>query len=149
MTVDDLPDAASSCCSSGQSCVFTKALLARAAHCPLATRRSAGEVDLMTCGSPVARTNCATLSALLRERATFRLRLPRPPSPLVHAKAMQLQCGGLQALQRVLDAPAPDVHALIGLAHARHDSLLALPWQALIDDLATWQPRRRRPAANP
>ncbi len=125
--------------------MFTKALLAHAARCELAIRHSAGEIDALTCSSPVARTNCATLSALLRERALFTLRLPRPPAPLVHAKALQLQCGGLRGLQQVLDAPSADVHHLIGLAHERHDSLLDLPWQQLVDAIAAWQPRRRRP----
>lgn len=129
--------------------MFTKALLAHAARCELAIRHSAGEIDTLTCSSPVARTNCATLSALLRERAMFTLRLPRPPAPLVHAKALQLQCGGLRGLQEVLDAPSADVHGLIGLAHERHGSLLELPWQQLVDAIAAWQPRRRRPGASP
>lgn len=129
--------------------MFTKALLVHAARCQLAVRHSAGEIDALSCSSPVARTNCATLSALLRERAMFRLRLPRPPAPLVHAKALQLQCGGLRGLQHVLDAPSADVHGLIGLAHERHGSLLDLPWQQLVDAIAAWQPRRRRPGASP
>ncbi len=129
--------------------MFTKALLAHAARCELAIRHSAGEIDALTCSSPVARTNCATLSALLRERAMFTLRLPRPPAPLVHAKALQLQCGGLRGLQQVLDAPSADVHGMIGLAHERHGSLLELPWQQLVDAIAAWQPRRRCPGASP
>lgn len=129
--------------------MFTKALLAHAARCELAIRQSAGEIDALTCSSPVARTNCATLSALLRERAMFTLRLPRPPAPLVHAKALQLQCGGLRGLQQVLDAPSADVHGLIGLVHERHGSLLELPWQQVVDAIAAWQPRRRRPGASP
>ena len=126
--------------------MFTKALLAHAARCELAIRHSAGEIDALTCSSPVARTNCATLSALLRERARFTLRLPRPPVPLMHAKALQLQCGGLRGLQDALDAPHADVHGLIGLAHERHGSLLDLPWQQVVDAIAAWQPRRRRPS---
>ena len=129
--------------------MFTKALLAHAARCELAIRHSAGEIDALTCSSPVARTNCATLSALLRERAMFTLRLPRPPAPLVHAKALQLQCGGLRGLQQVLDSPHADVHGLVGLAHERHGSLLELPWQELVGAIAAWQPRRRRPGASP
>jgi hypothetical protein len=147
--VDETRSVAPSCCHGEQACVFTKALLAHAARCELAIRHSAGEIDALTCSSPVARTNCATLSALLRERAMFTLRLPRPPAPLVHAKALQLQCGGLRGLQQVLDAPHADVHGLVGLAHERHGSLLELPWQELVDAIAAWQPRRRRPGASP
>lgn len=140
---------AASCCHGPSACVFTKALLARSASCELARRHAVGETDAVTCASPVALANCGTLSALLRERAGFALRLPRPPAPLMHGKALQLQCGGLLALQRCLDAPQPDVHRMVGLAHERHGSLLDLPWQALVEAIVAWQPRRRRPGDAP
>lgn len=147
--MDDAGAAVSSCCHGPSACVFTKALMARSASCELATRHALGETDAMTCGSPVAQTNCTTLSALLRERAGFVLRLPRPPSPLPHVKALQLQCGGLIAMQHILEAPDDDVHRMIGLAHERHGSLLDLPWRAMVDAIAAWQPRRRRPQPGP
>lgn len=134
-----------SCCQGAQACVFTKALLAHAAVCELASRHAAGETDLVRCSSPVAQTNCTTLAALLRERATFTLRLPRAPAPLMHTKALQLQCGGLTGLQQALGVAQPDVHRMVGLAQARHGSLLDLPWQKLVEAIAAWQPRRRRP----
>ena len=64
------------CCASATACVFAKALLAGSAACALATRRSVAEHTLVECSSPVARTNCGTLAALLHERARFALRLP-------------------------------------------------------------------------
>ncbi len=126
--------------------MFAKALLARSAQCSLAQRQPVGEADVLVCSSPVARINCGTLLALLRERSSFALRLPRPPAPLVHARALQLQQGGLAALQRCLEAGAAqaDVHALVALAHERHGSLLELPWQALVEAVVAWPPRRRR-----
>lgn len=138
----------SACCHGASACVFTKALLAHAAQCELATRQSAGETDAVSCASPVALTNCATLSALMRERAGFALRLPRPPAPLMHAKALQVQCGGLAGLQRALAVPQADVHRMVGLAHERHGSLLDLPWQSLVEAIVAWQPRRRRPSTD-
>jgi hypothetical protein len=147
--MDGSGSAASSCCHGASACVFAKALLAHAAPCALARRQAVGEADVLTCSSPVAHTNCGTLAALMRERAGFALRLPRPPAPLVHAKALQLQCGGLTALQRVLEAPSPDVHGLVVLAHERHGSLMDLPWQPLVAAMAAWQPRRRHRGPGP
>ncbi len=132
-----------SCCHVASGCVFAKALLAHEARCELAQRQSVGEADALVCSSPVAQVNCGTLAALMRERAGFALRLPRPPAPLVHAKALQLQCGGLTALRIELQAPQADVHTMVGLAHERHGSLMDLPWQALVQAMAAWQPRRR------
>lgn len=147
--MDGRETAATSCCHGASACVFTKALLAHAARCELAVRQSVGEADVLSCSSPVAHTNCGTLAALMRERASFALRLPRPPAPLVHARALQLQCGGLTALRGLLDAPTPDVHGLVGLAHERHGSLMDLPWQRLVEAMAAWQPRRRHKGTAP
>ncbi|MBX3601657.1 MAG: hypothetical protein KF863_13615 [Rubrivivax sp.] len=147
---DTTPGAA--CCGGPAACVFTKAVLARAAGCECARREALGERELVSCASPVAHTNCRTLAALLRERATFALRLPPHGAPLVHAKALQLQCGGLRALQAALQPDAgdvPDVHRLVGLAHERWGSLLDAPWGEIVPALAAWQPRRRHRPCGP
>lgn len=141
--MDEPASSAPSCCHGASACVFTKALLAHAAQCGLAQRQSVGEADALVCASPVAQVNCGTLAALMRERAGFALRLPRPPAPLVHAKALQLQCGGLAALREQLRSPQADVHAMVALAHERHGSLMDLPWQPMVAAMAAWQPRRR------
>ena len=139
----DEESTASACCESAQACVFSKALLARAAACELSQRACIGERDLLTCGSPVARINCSTLAALLHERARFALRLPAPGRPLMHVQALRLQCGGLSALREVLAATGADVHRMVSGAQERHGSLAELPWETLVAALAKWQPRRR------
>ena len=131
------------CCDSEQACVFAKALLAQQAGCELARRRAVAERVLLECGSPVARTNCGTLAALLHERSRFALRLPPASRPLIHMQALRLQCGGLTALQQVLGSADRDVHRMVGAAHERHGSLTELPWAALVEALAAWQPPRR------
>ena len=131
------------CCGRSDGCVFANALLARAASCELSRRESLAERDLLVCSSAVARINCATLAALLHERARFALKLPPPARPLVHAQAMRLQCGGLAGLQACLDEPVPDVHRMVGQSQARHGSLTALPWERLVAAIVAWQPRQR------
>lgn len=136
-----------SCCSEGtHHCVFAKALFAHEAGCALARRESQGERAVVECSSPPARLNCSTLAALLRERARFALRLPPDGQPLLHQQSLRLQCGGLAALQATLGAEQRDVHVLIGQAQRQHGSLTELPWAELVPQLATWAPRRRRPA---
>lgn len=148
MSEDD-PSAASACCESAAACVFAKALLARAAVCELATRRAVAERELVECRSAVARINCATLAALLRERARFALRLPQPGQPMIHAHALRLQCGGLLGLQQALGAVQPDVHRMVGVAHERYASLTELPWEAIVNTLKQWQSHRPRRPARP
>lgn len=140
---EDTPPAPTLCCDSDQSCVFAKALLARTAVCELAQRRAIAERVLVECPSPVARTNCSTLAALMHERSRFALRLPPPGRPLIHLQALRLQCGGLTALQQVLGSEHADVHRMVGAAQAEHGSLTELPWASLVTALVAWQPPRR------
>lgn len=135
------------CCGAGGelTCVFRKALLARAAGCELALRRSLAEQELIECSSPVARINCATLAALLRERSRFALRLPPASHPLTHVQSLRLQCGGLGALHEQLAPAARDVHRMVGRAFEQYGSLTELPWLAIVAGIAAWRPRRRGP----
>jgi hypothetical protein len=143
------PALGNACCESSAVCIFAKALLARTALCELAARRTLGERDIIECASPVARTNCSTLGALLHERARFALRLPPPGHPVVHAQALRLQCGGLLGLQRALGAEQANVHRMVGAAHERYGSLAEVPWEAIVDVIRAWQSHRPRRATRP
>ena len=134
------------CCDSASGCVFAKALLARAAVCELAHRRPVAEREVIECPSPVARTNCSTLAALMHERARFALRLPVPGQPVIHAQSLRLQCGGLLGLQQALAAPVADVHRMVGDAHERLGSLTELPWDRIVQHAVSWRPHRPRRA---
>jgi len=140
---DDRTGLGGGCCGSGRACVFAKALLAHAAACELAQRRSLGEHELLECASPAARIDCGTLAALLHERARFALRLPPASRPLPHVQSLRLQCGGLTALRRELPLAGPDVHRMVGSALEKHGSLAELPWTSIVAAIAAWQPRRR------
>ena len=148
MTDSDAPGS-NPCCESGALCVFAKALLARAAQCGLAARRSVGERELIECRSAVARSHCGALAALMHERARFALRLPSPGHPMIHAQALRLHCGGLIGLQQALGATQSDVHAMVDVAQERYGSLTELPWEAIVRDLVGWQPRARRRPVEP
>jgi hypothetical protein len=126
-------------------CIFEKAILSGCATCGLAKRLSLAERENVACTFEVARINCSTLESLFRERATFALRLPRPGLPVVHAKNMQLQCGGLRGLQTVLAAPELDIHTLVQQAQANNASLMDLSWRDIVNSIAAWQLRRRTP----
>jgi hypothetical protein len=131
-----------SCCGAADACVFAKALRMRSASCELVRREALGDGDTLVCSSAVAHANCATLAALMRERASFALRLPRDPAPLMHAKALQLHCGGLAGVQQALQTDTPDVHRMVGQAQQRWGSLMDLPWNDIVRAIAAWAPRR-------
>jgi hypothetical protein len=126
-----------------EPCVFEKALLAGCAGCDRAVRHALAEREVLACASPVARTNCETLHALLRERSAFALRLPLPGERLPHAVTMQLVCGGLRGVGECMQQAPEDVHDLVATAQARYGSLLDLPWPAIVAAVASWKVRRR------
>ena len=117
------------------------ALLAGCAACELSVRQAFAEREAIACSSAVARTNCETLLALLRERCGFALKLA-PDAPAPHALAMKVQCGGLAGLQQIVGGEAIDVHRQIAAVHARDGSLAKLPWPAIVASVRAWQGRR-------
>ena len=127
-------------------CVFEKALLSGCAACELAARHSIAERETVSCAQPLARATCGTLHGLLREKSAFALGITETRRILPHAMAMKVQCGGLDGMRRVLDPDAPgvDVQRLLRLALARHGSLDALPFSAIVQGVAAWRVRRRR-----
>ena len=105
-----------------------------------------GEAERPHCASPVANANCRTLAALIRERATFALRLPPPATPLPHATELRLQCGGLRGVASALgeagDPPA-DIHSLVARARDAYGGLLGVPYDAVVAAVVRWEGRAR------
>lgn len=128
-------------------CVFERALILRSAVCGLAEGHSVAERSTVACTSPLARTLCGRLSGLLREKSAFALGVPTTQRILTHAQTLRIQCGGLNGLRDLLDpdAPSPDVHRLVCLARERHGELEDLPFAEVIQGVAAWTGRRRRP----
>ena len=123
-------------------CVFEKAIAAGCAACATSSRSALAEREAIGCASPTARTNCATLAALVRERATFALKLA-PAGSLPHSVTMRLACGGLAGLRRCVDPGEDDVHRLVAAAQARFGSLTELPWPDVVAAVVAWRGRRR------
>lgn len=126
-------------------CVFEKALLSGVAVCECAANHALAERQLIACASPVARVDCGQLSALLREKSAFALRLTSTQRILPHAMVMKIQCGGLQGVQRVLDdrAALPDVRRLVLKGRERFGDIAALPYSEIVQGVAAFQLRKR------
>lgn len=124
------------------ACVFEKAIAAGCATCATSVRRALAEREAIGCTSPTARTNCATLAALLRERATFALKLA-PGGAMPHAVALRLACGGLAGVRACVEPGATDVHRLVTAAQTRFGSLSELPWRDVVASIVAWRIRRR------
>ncbi|MDX9994862.1 MAG: hypothetical protein RBS28_06020 [Rhodocyclaceae bacterium] len=128
-------------------CVFEKALLCQAAVCEAAQKLSLAEREMIACREPLARAACGQLLTLLRANSAFALKLRDTQRILPHAMMMKVQCGGLAGLKDLFDpeAPSPDVLKLVRQAQADYESLDDLPFSRIVQGVAHWQIRRRRP----
>lgn len=129
-------------------CPFEKPILSAQCDCELAARFSVAEQMGVNCRSGIARNNCTTLLALLRNRARFALKVTDTSDNLPFGKELKVMIGGLLGLQRLL-APAADsalvgnIHALVRQAQGQYGSLAALPYQEIVKSIAAFRPRRR------
>lgn len=131
----------------GPACVFERALLARCAGCAQSVRHALAEREAIGCRSATGHARCAALIGMLRERSAFALGQQCAGTPVPHALAMRLQCGGLAGVARAAEfTGARDVHALVAFAQARFGDLSDLPWPRIVAAVAGWQGRRRQSA---
>jgi hypothetical protein len=83
---------------------------------------------------------------MIRERASFALRLAPAPAPLPHATELRLQCGGLAGLGASLGdagSPVTDVHDLARRAREAFDGFLGIPFDTVVAHILRWEARPR------
>jgi len=129
-------------------CPFEKAILGTQCACEMASRFSVAEQMGVECRSDIARNNCATLLALMRERARFALKVTDTSAGLPFGKEMKVMLGGLIGLQRQMASQegvgrVQNIHALVQQAQAAYGSLDALPYQEIVKSIAAFQGKRR------
>lgn len=129
-------------------CPFEKAILSAQCACELATRFSVAEQMGVNCRSGIARNNCTTLLALLRNRARFALKVTDTSESLPFGKELKAMIGGLIGLQGLLMPEADaamvgNIHALVRQAQEQFGSLEALPYQEIVKSITAFQARRR------
>jgi len=131
-------------------CPFEKAILGTQCACEMASRFSVAEQMGVECRSDIARNNCATLLALMRERARFALKVTDTSAGLPFGKEMKVMLGGLIGLQRQMAteegtavARVQNIHSLVKQAQAAYGSLDALPYQEIVRTIAAYQGKRR------
>lgn len=136
-------------------CPFEKAILGTQCACEMASRFSVAEQMGVECRSDIARNNCATLLAFMRERARFALKVTDTSAGLPFGKEMKVMLGGLIGLQRqmatgeVAAVRVQNIHALVQQAQAAYGSLDALPYQEIVKSIAAFQGKRRGNAHPP
>ena len=128
-------------------CPFEKAILSSRCACAKCQRLNIAEREAAACVFPTAQARCSTLLELLCQNARFALKQPHLGSPLPHAKAMKVQCGGLFGLATVLVSESSEVpivtniDALLTQALATFGDFNQLPYQEIVKFISNYQVR--------
>lgn len=129
-------------------CVFEKAILNRHCDCSRVRRIALGEREGCACTELNSHNRCKSLLSAVRENARFVVKATASTGPLPHAKEVRVQVGGLHGLNTALDADrsaarVEDVDALLDEAINGYGSVDALPFQAIVQGIASFKGRRR------
>jgi hypothetical protein len=128
-------------------CPFEKAILSAQCACELATRFSVAERMGVNCRSDIARNNCTTLLAPMRDRARFALKVTDTSDRLPFGKEIKVMIGGLIGLQRLIagaDVTLVDnIHGLVRQAQEQFGSLESIPYHEIVKSIASYQTKRR------
>jgi hypothetical protein len=136
-------------------CPFEKLISSRRCDCELAQRTNIAEREVVGCRSENAQQVCVRLVAVLRQNATFALKLTGQGESLPHGKAMKLLGGGLLGLQAILNgdiaarAFIADVHGLVTSAFVEFGGDLSrMPFAEIVRWVSAYEVRSRTRTRN-
>lgn len=131
-------------------CPFEKVLLNGQASCPQAQRSCIGERIMVGCASDSAQVRCHRFLDLVRRQSRFTLKTVAHETALTHAHSLRIQLGGLRGARLALDgeaaptAPIADIDGLLTRVAERFGELARLPWQPIVQQVASSQDHQRR-----
>ena len=129
-------------------CVFEKALTNNQCKCRLSQHFWLADREGYACESQEMSVTCRDILTKLRENSRFSLKLPAVAEQLPHNMDLRVQVGGLRGLRAVLgsdekDALITDIRALIEQAEQQYENMDALPYNEIVQSIASFQVRKR------
>ena len=116
-------------------------------HAEQVTRRGGPDI---ACRSEAAHAQCERLFQQMKATALPAFGVEDDLLSMPHSVLVKIQYGGLLGLQRLLGAGAADaaevknIHALVGQAVQAHGNLEAIPYPVFVEDMTSFQLKRRR-----
>lgn len=131
-------------------CVFEKAINSRRCNCRQSARFHLADREGVACESEAGNTLCIVLLDALRRKARFSLHVTHATAPLPHTKEIRVQIGGMLGLQKLLHpdlaqaGSVADINALALEALDRYGHIDDIPYELIVQTLASFEARRRR-----
>ena len=132
-------------------CVYEKAINSRRCTCQSSHRFCLADREGVACQSQQGHERCGSLLKLMRQNASFALKLPDSDgTPLPHAKEIKVQIGGLLGLQGILFPERQDTDSVENIddilqrAMQQYGSFQQIPFSEIVKSIATFKGRQKR-----
>ena len=137
-------------------CIFEKAVTNRRCDCEMKRRFVIANRECIACESETALHRCTKTLDTLRNNARFSLKVVTVNGPMPHNKELQVQAGGMLALQRlVAKSSSPEdetskvvdnVYQTLSLALQQFGSLEHFPYNEIVKSIVKYpsRPKRRK-----
>ena len=135
-------------------CIFEKAVTNQRCECEMKRRFVIANRECIACESETALNTCTSALDSIRNNARFTLKVVTVNGPMPHNKELQVQAGGMLALQNIVTDSAEladsnnkvvhNVYQVLNLALEKFGSLDQLPYNELVKSIVKYESRPKR-----
>lgn len=132
-------------------CIFEKAITNRRCDCQLKRKFVIATRECVACQSEISMKRCTRVLDSMRNNARFSLKVVTVNGPMPHNKELQVQAGGMLALQNLMtNMPELELKSVVNV-HQRMETALRkygdtenLPYGELVKGIVKYQSRPKR-----
>ena len=136
-------------------CIFEKSITNRRCDCQLKRKFVIATRECVACQSEVAKARCTRVLDSMRNNARFSLKVVTVNGPMPHNKELQVQAGGMLALQNLLtNMPLSEletelksvvnIHQTMETALEKYSDTENLPYGELVKGIVKYEARPKR-----
>ena len=136
-------------------CIFEKAITNQRCDCEVKRRFVLANRECIACNSESALETCTSALNTIRNNARFSLKVVTVNGPMPHNKELQVQAGGMLALQSLMlntsDNPldnevkiVKNIYQTLKSALEHYGSLETLPYAEIVKSIVKYQSRPKR-----
>lgn len=132
-------------------CIFEKAVTNQRCDCEQKRRFVIANRECIACESESALKTCTSVLDAMRNNSRFSLKVVTVNGPMPHNKELQVQAGGMLALQALTTEHASDDEKMVGNVYQtmtkslqQFGSLEALPYSEIVKGIVKYQSRPKR-----
>lgn len=135
-------------------CIFEKAVTNQRCECEMKRRFVIANRECIACESETALNTCTSALDSIRNNARFTLKVVTVNGPMPHNKELQVQAGGMLALQNIVTDSAEladsnnkvvhNVYQVLNLALQKFGSLDQLPYNEIVKSIVKYESRPKR-----